>query len=245
MGAWGHGILQNDTAQDGLVGVIHTIYDDVVALEKKPTNAKTAARLGAGVGLLLQLSAGYWFSDDGPSWPKLREVLAQHERAFADVSPEVDRLLADVLAGKGRELAARDGPPDARLGEALFATNSDGFPMERTFGLREPALFAHKEAARYVQEVADRLVKQLDDGFADDDVVAFLDEEAEWIAALAVLLVLEPCRVDPDHFASWRARFRRATAADEEDVDQESFEARYGACLERAFQIGIDKFAAD
>lgn len=241
MGAWGDGILQNDTAQDGLCEVIGSIFDDVITLASRPTNEATAARLGAGVGLLFQLSAGYWFSDEGPYWSRLREVLAQHESAFADMSPEVDRLLAAVLAGQGQDLAARDAPSDARLGGAPFATDSQGFPMERTFGYREPALFTHKEAARYVQEVADRLVKELDDGFGDDDILSDLSGEAEFIAALAVLLVLEPCQVDAHRFASWRARFRKMQA--ELGDSDEDFYEQYNACLEQAFQIGIDRFS--
>src|SRR5262249_7575229 len=62
MGTWGHGVLQNDIAQDGLCEVIESIYGDVIALGNEPTNRKTVARLGAGVGIMLQLSASYWFS---------------------------------------------------------------------------------------------------------------------------------------------------------------------------------------
>jgi hypothetical protein len=168
MGAWGHGILQNDSAQDDLCEVIEGIYGDVIALGKEPTNRKTVARLGAGIGLMLQLSACYWLSEESDHWPELREVLAQHETDFAAVSPEAGRILADVFAGKGEELAARDAPPDARLTGALFAEDSQGFALERKFGYHEPALFADPEAARYVQEVADRLVKVNDEGVIED-----------------------------------------------------------------------------
>jgi hypothetical protein len=246
MGAWGYGILQNDAAQDDLCEVIEGIHGDVIALRKEPTNSKTVARLGAGVGLLLQLSAGYWFSEEGEHWAPLREVLAQHQSGFAAVSPEVDRILADVLAGKGGELAARDAPPDTRLSGALFATDAKHFPMERTFSYREPALFADPEAARYVQEVADRLMKKVDEGFADDEIVEDLSREADFMAALGVLLVLEPCRIDPDHFASWRTRFREVKAEADEQSDplELEFDERYTACLEQTFQIGIDRFSA-
>jgi hypothetical protein len=245
MGAWGHGILQNDSAQDDLCEVIAGIYGDVIALGKEPTNRTTVARLGAGVGLMLQLSAGYWFSEEGHYWGPLREVLALHEKGFAAVPPEAGRILADVLAGKGEELAARDAPPDTRLSGALFAEESQGFPMERTFGYREPALFADPEAERYVQEVADRLARNVDEGIAYDDMVADPCREANFMAALVVLLVLEPCRVRPDRFTSWRARFRKVQGeAGPGDPNESAFFAAYHACLEQALQIGIDRFSA-
>jgi hypothetical protein len=240
MGTWGRGILQNDTSQDGLCGVIHGIFDDVVALGKKRATKKNMGRLAAGVGLLLQLSANYWFQADSPHGPRLVEVLEKYRSLFATLSPEAARLLTDVLDGKGVELSCRDAPPDARLGRALFATDSRGFPMERTFSVREAALFEHPEASAFVQAVADRLVAQLDEGFADDTVVSDPCREADFIAALAVLLVIEPCEVDADHFASWRARFR---AAQGDYGDEADFCLAYNENLEMAFQIGIEKFA--
>jgi hypothetical protein len=245
MGVWGHGILQNDSAQDDLCEVIEGITGDVMALGKEPTDRKTVARLGGCVGLLLQLSATTWFSGEGEHWVELREVLARHEPGFAAVSPEAGRLLADVLAGKGEALAARDASPDARLSEALFAKDAQGLMMERTFGYREPALFTDPEAARYVQEVADRLAKVVDDGVAHDDMVADPCREADFIAALSVLLVLEPCQVGPDRFALWRERFRKVWAeAQPADPAEAEFFARYHACLDQALLIGIDRFSA-
>jgi hypothetical protein len=239
MGTWGRGILQNDTSQDGLCNVIHGISGDLVALGKKRATKKSVGRVGAGFGLLLQLSAHYWFQEDG-HWPKLRPVLESHQKLFATLSPEAVRLLEAVLAGEGATLVARDAPPDARLGRALFATDSQGFSMERTFSVREPALFEHPEAVRYVQEVADRLVAELDEGFADDSVVDDLCREADFMGSLAVLLVIEPCHVDPDHFGSWRARFR---AAQGDYGDEADFFTAYNENLELAFQIGLEKFA--
>jgi hypothetical protein len=245
MGTWGHGILQNDNAQDELCKVIEGIYGDVIALGKEPTNRTTVARLGAGVGLMLQLSASYWFSEEGEYWAALRKVLALHEEGFAVVSPEARRILAEVLAGKGEELAYREASPDARLSGALFAKERQGFHwLERTFGFREPASFADPQAARYVQEVADRLARHVDEGIACDYMVADPCLEADFIAALGVLLILEPCQIDPDRFASWRARFRKVQAeAGPGDPNESEFDVAYNACLEQAFQIGIDRFS--
>jgi hypothetical protein len=245
MGVWGHGILQNDFAQDDLCEVIEGIYGDVIALGRESTNRTTVARLGAGVGLMLQLSASYWFNEEGEYWAPLREVLALHEKGFAAVPPEAGRILADVLAGKGKELVDRDPPPDARLSGALFAKDMKGFHLlERTFGYREPALFGDPEAARYVQEVADRLAMVVDEGVARDYMLEDPCNEADFIAAMSVLLVLEPCQVGPHRFASWRERFREVQAgAKPVDPTESDFLARYNGCLEQALQIGIDRFS--
>jgi hypothetical protein len=244
MGAWGHGILQNDSAQDDLCEVIEGIFADVIALGAEPTNRRTVARLGAGIGLMLQLSACYWFSEEGDYWAPLREVLALHEKGFAAVLPEAGRILADVLAGMGEELAGRDALPDARLSGVLFAEDLQGVhSLERTFGYREPALFADPEAARYVQEVADRLAMVVDEGVAHDYMLEDPCREADFIGALSVLLVLEPCQVGLDRFALWRERLHKVQA-EPGDAAESDFFARYNDCLDQALQIGIDRFSA-
>lgn len=243
MGAWGYGILQNDNAQDGLLELVGDIYDDMIALGSEPASRAAAARLGAGAGLLLQLSASPIFSVKDKRWAPLREVLVLHEKGFAALPPEADRILADILAGKGQELAARKAPPDARLDGALLAEDSQ---EERAFGYREPALFADPDAARYVQEVADRLAEQVDGGVRDDDMASDPSREADFMAALAVLLILEPCRIDPDRFASWRELFREVYVDPEPgDPTESEFYAAYSACLEQALQIGIDRFSKE
>ena len=99
--------------------------------------------------------------------------------------------------------------------------------------------------------MADRLVKVVDQGIADDGMVADPCGEADFIAALSVLLVLEPCRVGPDRFASWRERFHKlqteAKPGDGADLRPRrvrTFFARYNGCLDQALQIGIDRFSA-
>jgi hypothetical protein len=247
MGAWGHGLLQNDGVQDELCGIFDSFVDDVRKLSRRRANEAVAARAGAAVGLLLQLSAGYWFDEEREgSWPIIRGVLEKQRPAFDKLPPDAAHLLVAVLEGKGPELAHRDAPSDERLARALYGARQDGFPMERKHGLREPSLFEHPEAARYVQQVADRLVKQLDEGFnSGADVLGDLAREGDFLAALPVLLVLAPCRVDPERFASWRARFRAALAEPgDPDPDEADFWRSYHEGLELAFTLGIEKFSA-
>jgi hypothetical protein len=242
MGTWGHGILQNDTAQDGLCEVLHWIADGILKLEKKRPSEKNAARLGAAVGLLLHLNAGYWFNPEHDFQARLLAILERHRSAFRHLPAGPARLLEEVRQGKGEELVNRDGPPNPALSAILFARDVPGFSMQRTFGRREPALFEHAEAARSVQEIADRCVACIDEEFDDDEMVGDLCREASCMGAFGVLLEIEPCRVDPDKFASWRARYRDVRW--EPSADEADFFARYDTCIEAAFRYGIEKFAA-
>jgi hypothetical protein len=240
MGAWGHGILQNDDVQDALCGVLGDVTADLRKLRRRP-DEPVAARAGAAVGVLLQLSASSWFAEGNEDdWPAIRAVLERQRPAFDKLPPAAARLLDEVLAGKGAELAGREAPTDEPLARALYGDLQDGFATERKHGLREPSLFEHPEARRYVQEVADRLVNQADRGFDDDELIARFDDGDgfEPVACVAVLLVLGPCRVDPERFASWRARVR-AGLEETGDADDPFYE-----CLELAFTLGIQKFSA-
>ena len=50
-------------------------------------------------------------------------------------------------------------------------------------------------------------------------------------------------QVDPDRFASWRARFRKVQAEMGDHGNEAEFFEQYDACLEQAFQIGIERFS--
>ncbi len=244
MGAWGYGILQNDTAQDGLVEVIHRVKDGILRLARRRPAEEVAARAAAGVGMMLHLSAGYWFSPENEERTALLDALRRQEPEFDNLPRGAGRILRQVLDGKGPELANRDGKMGGRLQRALFARNLDGFPMERVFGKREPSLFKHPEGAGFVQEIADYCAARVDKDFRQTFVVEDLSREAESMGAFAVLLVLEPCHIDPARFENWRDRYRKARAGmAEEGFEEEDYYGQYDRCLEVAFQVGIRRFS--
>jgi hypothetical protein len=76
MGAWGYGILQNDTAQDGLYEVAHEVEEAVG--EWMIGSEANAARLGAAVGILLQFSP-YSFESENPFVVRLTEALRANQ----------------------------------------------------------------------------------------------------------------------------------------------------------------------
>ena len=73
------------------------------------------------------------------------------------------------------------------------------------------------------------------------------EEGGKSVAALAVLLVIEPCRVDPALFREWWALFRAANARqddeEQEEEDEDDFEVTYNRCLKQALQAALRKFS--
>jgi hypothetical protein len=253
VGAWGAGILQNDTAQDGIVEMTHTVGEDVARLGRQRPTEKGAAQLGAAVGLLLQFS-WYSFAPDNDESRTLIDALDHTKGAWSPLPLRARTVLRRVLIGRGVELAARPARLGRKLRYGLFEDElerQDGHPMQRVFGRREPTLFEHPEAAGYAQKFADRCVRRVDEDFSDPDLVEDLAREAEGMGAFALLLLIEPCRVRPQKVAGWRKKADRAFARirkecadnDSESWQQElEFYEDYHKCLAVAFDQLAAKF---
>jgi hypothetical protein len=245
MGAWGHGLLQNDCVQDALVGIINGVQSDVLSLAPRRAAGDVAGRAGAGIGLLLQLSATYWFSDENPNRIPLLDVLRRQEPAFDALPRAAARLLQAILEGRGPELVHREGRLPKRLQDAFLGDRKDGFPMERMFGKREPYLFQHRMAVAYVRQVSARLVKQADQGFRGEEVLTDLCRTRQGggaVAALVVLLLLEPRSAGVRKFQSWRDRWLAAQDGFEADPSETDFYAAYNRCLALAFAVALRRF---
>jgi hypothetical protein len=245
MGAWGHGLLQNDDAQDGLGEIHDDIESDITKLARRRPDETMAARLAAGIGLLLHLNAWYSFNPENAFYDNLQAALARQEEAF-DLLPKRAGVILRHLREhpeKGAELVARTGPLDKQLQFAFFAKGK-GFSMERRMGKREPALFEHPESAAYVQKLADRLLRVVTAGFRKRGLVQDLYREAgPIIASLATLLVIEPCQVNPQRLRDCWDLYRAANAGIDHG-DEEEFDRSYRACLRTALEAGISRFSA-
>src|SRR5262249_6208995 len=103
-------------------------------------------------------------------------------------------------------------------------------------------LFEHPAGAAYVQEVADRCVEVVGRGFAHlGEPPEMWDEHGNEIAALCVLLQLQPCRVPAKLFRDWWRRYRAAEGDD--PGDREDYEEAYRRCMWRALNYGLMRFS--
>lgn len=244
MGAWGYGILQNDTAQDSMCEVAHRIESDIEQLSLTASE-ENAAKVGAAVGLLLQFSY-YSFSPENEFSNTLVRALAVNREHFDQLPGNSANVLNAIIDGQGTELAGRDGEIDAEVDKALHSDENEGFIMQKAFSVCERDLFRHPLAAAYVQKVVDEIVAEVDEGFADDEMVDDLSREAEFMGGFGLLLILPAGTVNPEKFRQWRDQFHEVwkdwepTGDDMEDV----FAQKYNGYLELAFECGIKKYSS-
>jgi hypothetical protein len=99
MGAWGHGILQNDTAQDGLVAVGDRLIELLAEFADTP-GVDWAAKAGAAVGLLLQFSP-HAFDPESPDHPVLIKTLTACKPHFSELPGKAGSILEAILKGLG------------------------------------------------------------------------------------------------------------------------------------------------
>lgn len=249
MGAWGYGILQNDTAQDGISALNQMVHEEIRKLPGEPSEA-SAARLGAMVGLLLQ-SSHYSFHADNAFSTELAEILRNQEPFFSALPGKAASILNEILEGKGHELATRPAKLDPRLNEALHNEVGAKFPVQCDFGPREPDLFAHPEAAAYVQHYADQCADWLDEEFDDEEIVGDFSREGEGsTGGLAMLLLVKPCQVDPARILAWRDKARAAAEENEKELtgteyeeEELGFQRPYLKNLEQLFELALERFA--
>lgn len=235
MGTWDHGILDNDSASDGLADLAHGVGADIQSIGARKTSVVAASRLAGAVGVLLQLSA-YAFT--GATGAAITAALQAHARSIAKLSPGARRVLQAVIAGEGEALAERRGKLPIRQVRLLHAAATAS-----PFGKREPALFASEPAMAHVQQVARRCVAMVDEDFADESNWSDLCREASGLGGLAALMVLEPCRVSTVKLTGWRRKAQRGLATLAAAADEElPFQRKYHASLDRVLEVLLARF---
>lgn len=238
MGTWDDGLLDNDTALDGLGDLKHTIATDILAFGAMKPTATTTAKLGAAVGILLQLSA-YDFGLATETGPKIATAVKAHGEQIAKLPPAARKVLEGVAAGQGETLGNRPAKMTGRQ-IAILRKGTSRAP----FGKREPSLFASKAAATYVQQVARRCIAMVDDDFRDEGNWSDLCREGMGLGCLGVLLVLAPCSVPTAKLERWRRAAKKGIATLRENPDDElDFHERYYANLDAALALLQKKFA--
>ena len=244
MGAWGYGILQNDTAQDGMCDVANRIEADIVEMAST-SSEETAAKLAAATALLLQFSQ-YSFNPDNRFHKKLIAALTANCEHFGQLPGSSEATLNEIIDGGGTELALRDGEIDAEIDKALHSDENEGFIMQKAFSVVEQDLLQHPTSRAYLQAVVDAIVAEVDEGFADDEAVSDLSRDAIFMGPFGLLLILPKCDVNPNKFRQWQQRFHDVWADIEPTKDEveKEFEDKYNAYLELAFKCGCERFAS-
>lgn len=235
MGTWDHGLLDNDTALDGLFAIRDGILGGIIRLGAARPGPRATGRLAAAVGVLLQLSPAA-FAADSKDLRSIVAALRAHAPAFPALSPGARRVLSKIAAGQPPSGRARLG---ARLRTALHTEGP------APFGGRIAALFAAPAAEAEVRACERRCVAKIREDFADADTWSDLCREGAGIGALAFLLVLEPMRVPAATIEGWRRKAARGLAQlRAEPVEELEFHERYYANLERVFLALLKRAAA-
>lgn len=215
MGTWDDGLLDNDTALDGLGELEDVILADVRALGERSGAPDTTAELAAAIGVYLQLSNEALEPTD-TNRPVLVAALAGHAGQVAELAPEAREVLGAVTRGEAVTGKAAELPSEA---VRLLAAEADEAPFHAPIR----ALSATKKGAAYVQSVANRCAEMIDEDLEDEDTAADLAREGIGIAALGVLLVLPPYALSTKRTKAWRAAvkggLRTLVEAEDDELD--------------------------
>lgn len=225
MGTWGEGILENDSALDGLGDIAGTIQENLTELASASASAETAGRLAAAVGLLLLFSE-FSFEDED-EFAGIKAVLDAHaETCAGHLSAEAAKVLSEIRAGNASAYLDREAPIAPELRKALGSK----------VGLREDCLFESKAALAYLEQVVTNCVELLEEDFEDEDSWEDLCREAMSIGALAALLSLRPAQAPRPRLLHWRRCAAEGLTRLEAEEDEElHFQRLYYANLDRVF----------
>jgi hypothetical protein len=254
MGAWGYGILDNDSALDEVGEWEHQIEQVIErAASRASLREDDVAEVGAAVGLLLQFS-GYSFDESNGFSGTLKTALTKARRHFGQLPGRAGAILERVLAGQGPALHERPAKLARTVANALH-DDTRNRQRPHVFGRREADLFAHLAADEFVRKLGRSMVRHVFRGSrqTEDDYCDFWAEN-EFMGTLSMLLVLEPCEADPDGFRHVLNRLRRGfdeleeesgegDDGDDGDDGEAEFARRYRRSAEIVLKAVIRKFS--
>jgi hypothetical protein len=229
MGTWDDGLLDNDTACDGLGDLCGEIRDDIERFGDDPS---ATAELCAAVGVLLQLS-DYDFDLESDRGSAIASAVSTHAAQLATLPAAARAVMEAVADGKGKEIAGRRDPA-----HSVWANLINAGATTSRFGERHAALFATTAGAAYVQTVADRCVAMIEDDMEREDDWGDMCREMGSIGVVGVLLVIAPRTLDAAVVQSWRTKAQKGIAElRERDDDELEFHEGYYANLDAALAL--------
>jgi hypothetical protein len=195
MGTWGSGLMEGDGPLDYIGDLVHQIEQDIAGFAKVDPSETMAARLGAALGLLLQVSIYSFESDFART---LKKVLSRHSKSINKLSEDAKKIFEEVAGGNGPRLARGTRVIDERLQTLL----GKRWAMDT----RQTALFHHPEAIAYVQSFAEKCADIVDEGFLGANLDLY---QVDFMGACGLLLVIAPIHIDGKRIARWREHLRR------------------------------------
>jgi hypothetical protein len=233
MGTWGSGLFDGDGPLDVIVDLTTELEEEIASLTTVDPSDATVGQLSGAVGLLLQLSPSS-FDRESETATTIVAAIEQHQQSLSARPAEAVTILRRIAAGEGQSLADRDGDRQGTLEQAL-GNYIDYY--------REPALFEHPAAHDVTQRFAERCAELVDELLAAPELDPY--EALDVGGPLGLLLLVEPCRIDPARCAAWRAALgaiaERARQEDAANPDL-AFFTEYVRNADLAFELLASKF---
>ncbi len=193
MGRSGPRLWEADAPLDALSLVTGSIERDIIRYAHTKSGPRTAVRLAAAIGILLQCSVYSLTPENERLFPMLVRALSKHERGLATLGPDAAETLTAVREGRARDLVG-EAPAETSV---LYATLGRAGAR-----VRRESLFSGPLAARYVQKIANRCAARVEDdieGFAED---GFYEDGV--LGPLGLLAILQGWKLSPNRITRWR-----------------------------------------
>ena len=242
MGTWGPGILQNDTALDAVHERVSKLLSLMPSFTRNP-GGESAAQLGAAVGLFLQCSSDA-IDVDSTCHPDLVNAIKANKPFLVELPRKAKKALGLVAADRGGELSKESASLPSDLAMAFYGFEAaPSCLMAYYFTARHDELFRHAKVIGFTQRLADELVDEIDEGFSNEELVLNLPGYGDFMGVFALLLIIEPCRVEPGKFTKWREQFRQVwdNVKPADNEKRRTFIMEYRSCVESALQYGLWK----
>lgn len=237
MGAWGTGILQNDGAQDGLVGAAQEVEQAIRGIADDVSDDGWQELL-AGVGLLIQFSP-YSLKEENPFSEDLARAIATHRPQMIGVRGDLDDALEDLA--HRREPQYEMIQFDPVLEKALHGPDASTFPMQKTWARAPKGCFSNSGSRAFLQAFADRRVANITAEFSNGYSLSDLARECAVMGDFALLLILESIRVDVTLIEGWKASWHKERS---DHASEAGFYTDYYACVGSGFEYALARFSA-
>jgi hypothetical protein len=190
---WGEGLLDNEYACEVVHGVVDTVVEYLISLEREPVNEATSAVVAAAVSVLLRVSPSTvmkiektlgkakWTRAHDQRAAKIAKIVKRHASGFKKLKPDARRVLTEVAANA----------PPAKL-PSIAVLN---------------AMTAHRAGRAFVRELAHQVAAAVDEALVDDDSSFGALYMSGALGHVAVLAAMNARDVPREKIATWRRAF--------------------------------------